>query len=120
HISIVLTSLIFALIHFKFTQILPIFMISIFLGYIYYLTGNLWYSITAHILNNGLVVALAYFGKGNVAIEKLMDDSYSPNFIIVSIALVLASVIFYDLYKKKVNYISPIVTSEEINIQDNE
>lgn len=60
-IAVVLSALIFALIHGSAQQFMFPFMMGIVFGTIYMLTGNIWYTIAMHGVNNGLVVVLNYF-----------------------------------------------------------
>lgn len=52
------SSLFFALIHFNFYSIVPIFILGIFLAYIYEKTQNFFSVVFVHALHNGIVVSL--------------------------------------------------------------
>jgi membrane protease YdiL (CAAX protease family) len=56
HAAIVITSLIFSLMHFDYYGFLPRLFMGIVLGYVYLCTGNLWYGIIFHFLNNALPI----------------------------------------------------------------
>lgn len=58
---IFITGLIFSAIHFSWYGFIPRLALGMILGYIFYLTGNLWYSIAAHFFNNALMVTILYF-----------------------------------------------------------
>lgn len=53
-LAILVSSILFSLIHLSFTSILPKLIFGIIAAYIYYKTNNIWYSITFHILSNFL------------------------------------------------------------------
>lgn len=60
HLAILLTGLIFSVIHFSYFGFLPRVALGMVLGYIFYLSGNLWYSIIGHFFNNALMVTVLY------------------------------------------------------------
>jgi membrane protease YdiL (CAAX protease family) len=60
-LSIVVVSILFSIVHFSVYGFLVRFFLGIVLGYIFYATGNLWLSITAHFFNNGLIVSSIFF-----------------------------------------------------------
>jgi membrane protease YdiL (CAAX protease family) len=45
-------ALIFALLHFNYLQMLPIFVFGLVLGMVYYYSGSIWVSVALHVLNN--------------------------------------------------------------------
>ena len=55
--AIVVSGLTFSLIHFEFNNFLGIWCMGIVLGCLYYYSGSIWVSITAHFFNNFMVVA---------------------------------------------------------------
>ncbi len=59
-LAIVIVSILFSLAHFSFYLFLPRMFLGMVLGSIYYLTRNIWLSITAHFLNNAFAVTQAY------------------------------------------------------------
>jgi len=59
-LGILITSFIFSAIHFSWYGFLPRMALGIVLGYIFYATRNVWYSILAHFFNNGLTVTIVY------------------------------------------------------------
>ncbi len=59
-VAILLTSVIFSAIHFSWYGFIPRAMLGVVLGTVYYLTGNLWYSVLMHFLYNGAAVVYLY------------------------------------------------------------
>lgn len=59
-IGILIASVIFSLLHAEMLGFVPRAALGIVLGLIYYFSGNLWYSILAHFINNGLQVFLLF------------------------------------------------------------
>tara|TARA_B110000211_G_C13918534_1_gene481638 strand:- start:248 stop:919 length:672 start_codon:yes stop_codon:yes gene_type:complete len=60
HIAIIITAILFSAIHMQFQGFLPRFVLGLMLGYFFYLSGSLWLSIIAHLLNNAVAVIFAY------------------------------------------------------------
>ncbi|UYQ92725.1 CPBP family intramembrane metalloprotease [Chitinophaga horti] len=83
-VAVIITSVIFSAIHMQFLTFLPRFGLSIILGCIYLISGNLWLSIIAHFCNNALSVILFYSGQTET------DESYSWYITALSGAVVLA------------------------------
>jgi membrane protease YdiL (CAAX protease family) len=97
---IIITGLLFALIHFEPYGILSIFAAGLLLGAIYYLTGSLWCSILFHFLNNGVQIFFEYLGNSNKSVKTVMESNTLPPYILITGALIMA-ISFYLLYKTK-------------------
>lgn len=76
-LSIVISSLIFSLIHFSFYLFLSRFALGLALGIMFYLSRNIWVSIFAHFMNNAIAVVQLYVvsrGKKEINPEDLSQD----------------------------------------------
>lgn len=62
HLAIWLSAALFSFIHFQFYGFVPRLLIGALLGYLFFWSGNLWYPIIGHFMNNGLQVILVYAG----------------------------------------------------------
>jgi uncharacterized protein len=89
-ISIAITAFTFALVHYNPYGLFAIFAAGVLLGYIYYLTGSLWMSILAHLINNGLQILLIYMGNSNPSLKAFMDSDQLPVWLPISGAVVMA------------------------------
>ena len=70
YVAIILSAAIFSFIHFQFYGFLPRMFLGILLGYMFYVSGSLWTSITMHFVNNGTAVVLYYLNnKGIIDID---------------------------------------------------
>ncbi len=58
---ILITSFIFSAIHFSWYGFIPRMALGMVLGYIFFYTGNLWYSVIGHFFNNALSVSVLYW-----------------------------------------------------------
>lgn len=104
HISIFVTSIIFSLIHNDFAAFLPRIILSMLLGYVFYISGSLWASIFLHAVNNGAQVILMYCN--NTGIYKSdMDNPEMPKnwelFVYTLVFYALMSIFYYFCKRKK-------------------
>jgi membrane protease YdiL (CAAX protease family) len=53
HVAIWLTAIFFSAFHMQFFGFVPRMILGAFFGYLYYFSGNIWYAIGAHFVNNG-------------------------------------------------------------------
>lgn len=63
HVAVIVAAFIFSFFHFQFYGLLPRWILGILLGYLYVWSGNIWYPIWGHFLNNGMQVLLLYIGQ---------------------------------------------------------
>jgi len=94
HIAVIMSAMIFSFIHFQFYGFLPRMILGMVLGYMFVWTNNLWYSIIAHLLNNGLQV-LALFLYQKKAISYDIESSATPEPLFV---LGTTFLMFYTLW----------------------
>ncbi len=59
-LAIVLASIIFSAIHLSWYGFMPRAMLGVVLGTVFYITGNLWYSVLMHFVNNAAAVIYLY------------------------------------------------------------
>ena len=91
HIGIIVTSIIFSLIHFDIYGFLPRVVLGMTLGYMYFYSGSIWVPMIMHFVNNGTVVVLYYLnniGATNVDVETFGQTSLLP--LIISIIATIA------------------------------
>lgn len=94
HVSILLTAIIFSLIHLQFMKAIPMFFLAVSFGYAAYWTGTIWTSIVAHFLNNAMAVYQLYFmtdGDYSKALDQGAQVPMIANIILISVA----SILFY-------------------------
>jgi len=76
HVAIWTTAIIFSAIHIQFFGFFPRMLIGAGLGYIYWWTGSLWYTMLAHFINNGYAVCLAwYMQEHQIPLDNLDNAS---------------------------------------------
>ncbi len=119
-LAILISSVIFALLHGTFFKVMPIFALGLLLGTVYHVTRNLWYNIIIHFLNNGFAVIAIYYGSKSEFLQKLNDDKlvvplYAAFF---SLAVVIGIVL---LMRRKSDEVFPAyLTDEKSDLPDNE
>jgi membrane protease YdiL (CAAX protease family) len=103
HLAIWVTAFVFSFIHFQFFGFLPRFLIGAFLGYLFYWSGSIWYSVAAHFANNGLAVLGYYLQQHQLSTVTTDDAGAGPNAVlhIVLALLFLPSGIW--LFRKALN-----------------
>ncbi len=90
HVAILLAGMVFSFFHFQFYGFVPRMVLGMFLGYLFYWSGNLWYPILAHFFNNGSQVLLVYFGQMDASEVARDAPPLEPNFyILVAVSTVL-------------------------------
>ena len=103
-IAIIITSILFSLVHLSYYGFLVRFALGAILGIIFYLSGNIWLSVLFHFLYNGLQVTVLYATQSNLANEKNQKDIES-NFPVWAGIVALALIIYLFI---KFNEISSI------------
>jgi uncharacterized protein len=75
-LAIVVTSVVFSMIHFSWYGFIPRVALSVILGLIFYFSGSIWLSIWAHFINNAIAVTqIFYYTQKGKSIEEAMKDS---------------------------------------------
>ncbi len=96
--AIILTSIIFSLIHLSFYGFIVRFGLGVILGFIFYYSGNLWLPILFHFLFNGIQVTALYFM--NLSGKKEIKD-LETNFPLWAGAISLVILIYlFKMYKQ--------------------
>lgn len=110
HLGIVLSALVFALLHFQFYNIIPLLLLGILLGYTLLMTKNIWSTILLHFSYNSFSIISIYIEKKETQLHQFMnlDNSYFK-LIILLLSLLLLFVIWKKnnhFIESKENYLS--------------
>ncbi len=97
HFSIFLTGFIFSFIHFQFYGFLPRMLLGVFLGYLYYWTGDIKINIFVHFINNFISV-LVYYISQNHGVD-LDPDKVTIHPFLTFISIILGLATLYIIYK---------------------
>ena len=90
-IGIVVTSILFSLMHFQFYGFIPRVVLGLFLGFLFYWSGSILVPILMHLANNSSAVVV-YYLHANDFIETPMKDfggSSEPVYVVISFVLTI-------------------------------
>jgi uncharacterized protein len=99
-VAIIVSSFLFGFFHFTFSKFLPIFLLGMVLGTLFFVTRNIWYSIFFHFLNNALALLANYYAQHNEFMKKLASDDVNLSLWVGVVSLAVTLGIFYLLRKK--------------------
>lgn len=99
-IAILLSGILFGIFHQNFYQFIPISMIGILFGIIFYRSQNLWITIFIHIFYNSSQVVLYYLHKINIITFDIDNSDSIPYWVIIA-SIISSSFTFYKLYLSK-------------------
>ena len=91
HIGILITSIIFSLIHFDIYGFLPRLVLGLILGYMFYYSKSIWVPMIMHFLNNGTAVVVYYLnniGATNIDVDTFGQTKLFP--LLLSIIATIA------------------------------
>jgi membrane protease YdiL (CAAX protease family) len=90
HLAVLLTAMVFSMIHFQFIGFFPRWYLGVMLGYLYLYSGNIYVSMAAHFFNNFMAIMAYYlFQEGHIKTSPEKLDA-----AVVPIPLVIASLSF--------------------------
>ena len=100
--AIVITSILFSALHFQFYGFVPRFLLSVFLGMLYYLSGSIKLNMLVHFSNNALAVFIYYICTiANIPIDDAPTETLGKeDFVPVILATVLFAGIMWVIYQK--------------------
>lgn len=105
-LSIIAVSILFSIVHFSVYGFLVRLFLGMILGYIYYSTGSIWLSMTAHFFNNALAVSGIFFmtSEGKSMKEAMSKDISATywGFLAVPIIIALFAVLVQGSKKNQV------------------
>jgi CAAX protease family protein len=100
HLAVWAAAFIFSIFHFQVYFILPRLLLGAGIGYLYLWSKNLWYSIIVHLINNGLIVTMAYLFISNGGKPEDFQNA-EPFNILAGIFMTVALVIVLLIYKSQ-------------------
>jgi membrane protease YdiL (CAAX protease family) len=100
HIAIVFVAIVFSAFHMQFYGFLPRFALGLLFGYLFWWSGNIWYPVIAHGINNFLPVTLTYFFRNTFDPAELDTVGTGPDSWLWALpALVLSVVAILYFYR---------------------
>ena len=114
YLGIVVSSLIFGVVHGNPAQIPFAFVVGMALGWMYYLTGSLIPGILMHFINNGSSVLL-YVLSGNPDATMISSLGRAGSLALAVAGIILTIVCIFIIRRKLVK--EPVQWNEENNLQ---
>lgn len=99
HVAIWISAILFSAFHMQFFGFVPRMLLGAFFGYLYVYSGNLWYPILAHFINNGFTLIMVYLYQNNITGFDIEQTESIP-ILTVAVFFVIWSVLFYLFYKQ--------------------
>jgi membrane protease YdiL (CAAX protease family) len=97
--AIILSSVLFAIFHFSLLQIVVSFLLSLFIGFIYWQTRSVFLCILLHIINNGIAYFIILITGEISSFERMISNT--PLYLILYLfAAVLLSTSLLQIYKR--------------------
>jgi membrane protease YdiL (CAAX protease family) len=98
HVAIVITAILFSAFHLQFFGFIPRMFLGVVLGYLYYITQNLWVSIIAHFCNNAFAVIVMHFSIN-------IEQPIGVTFLFLSLVMVIGQLVMLKRFANKINTI---------------
>lgn len=112
-LAILISSVVFALLHGTFFKIIPIFTLGLMLGIVYNVTRNLWYTILIHFCNNAFAVLSIYYADSSETLKKFSNDSFSVPVYGALVSLIIGIGIIYFIKQKSDEVLPAAITSDD-------
>jgi membrane protease YdiL (CAAX protease family) len=103
HWAVIISSFLFAAIHFQFYGFLPRFFLGLVLGYAFVMTRNLWVPIFIHFVNNAASVIVFYLHQNGYINIPMEDFGYSPNVVFIIGSLLISLWLMIIVYQRENN-----------------
>jgi membrane protease YdiL (CAAX protease family) len=99
--GIVLTAVLFSAFHLQFRGFFPRMFLGLLLGALYWFSGSLWVSITAHFFINGFQLAAAlYYPK------LATENPQVPVFLLMSSLVLIIGLLYYIIHQSETRFAS--------------
>lgn len=112
HVAILFVAVIFSAFHMQFYGFLPRLALGVLFGYLFYWSGNLWYPVLAHGINNFLPVTLTYFFRNQFDPAELDQVGTGPDSwmwaVPALILSIMAIVYFYRITRINSQHQAPL------------
>jgi uncharacterized protein len=91
--AIVVTGVIFGLYHLRFTQLIPLSVLGVYIGYVLWRTGSIWPAIAVHFANNALLIVAADRTREVDGVPTSLETTVIPWYFVLLGALVAAGAV---------------------------
>jgi hypothetical protein len=88
-VGVVAVGVFFGAYHLSITQLVPLSVLGVYLGFVVWATGSLWTGVLVHLLNNGLAVAVAGYARSRPDLDiETMEGLGVPVYLSLALAAV--------------------------------
>lgn len=120
-VSILITSILFSLVHVSYYGFLSRLFLGVVLGYLFYYSKNIWLNILVHFLNNAFAITVAYIwvSSGKSIKDAMNDADVTSNMAVYNTlfaGLLLAAAVYFifKYYKRESERVlakhAPVIT----------
>jgi uncharacterized protein len=100
HFAILFVAIIFSAFHMQFYGFLVRLALGVIFGYLFYWSGNIWYPVLAHFVNNFMPVSLTYFFRDQFDPAELEQVGTGPESLWWAIpGLIISTALIVYFYK---------------------
>lgn len=96
HAGIWISAFLFSFIHLQFYGFFPRFLLGALFGYVYYWSGNLWYPIFAHFVNNGFTLVMLYLHQQDATdLDIEATDSVPWSYALLALVVTIGLLYYF-------------------------
>ena len=99
HMAIWISAILFSAFHMQFFGFVPRMLLGAFFGYLYVFSGNIWYPILAHFINNGFTLIMVYLYQSRITGYDIEQTESIPP-MLLAVFFIIGSGLFYLFYKQ--------------------
>ena len=103
-VAIISTGLLFSISHFEFNNLLAIWVLGSFLGYLYYVSGSLWLSVVAHFTNNFILVLFKYLYNSGYISSDIAEATFPLYATVISIVLFMFCLFILNRWRRQIDF----------------
>lgn len=97
HVGILITSIIFGILHQQFYSFLSIVALSVVLGYLREWSKSLWVPVIMHLINNGTIIVAVYFF--NMSLEDVNNGATGWDPLYFTGGIIVFALCLYTVYR---------------------
>ena len=98
HVGVWVAAFVFSAMHMQFYGFVPRLLLGALLGYVYAYSGNIWYAVWVHFINNGFAVVL-YFLAAKEVISDQLDTLGTSNVWTPLFTGFIGAAMFYSFFR---------------------
>jgi uncharacterized protein len=101
HVAILLSAIIFGVVHLQFYGLLPRVILGVCFGYLYYWSGTIWVPVFAHFLNNGAAVVVSFLSNIGAVRADYETFGSTDNAFLITGSVVFTGMVLFGIYRLK-------------------